>query len=100
MTAIIQRFALPALDMARRAAGLLHEGRGWERGGCMPEAIERYESAIATAEQEEEHPVLAEALRRLAVLRHHGGNRCGRASSASGATTWRGRSTAISWRRR
>src|SRR5439155_365905 len=50
----------------------LHEARERERAGCIPEAIECYESAIAVAEQGEEQTVLAEALRRLAVLRHHG----------------------------
>ena len=55
----------------RRGAELLHEARERERGGCIPEAIECYESAIAVAEQGEEQTVLAEALRRLAVLRHH-----------------------------
>jgi putative nucleotidyltransferase with HDIG domain len=56
---------------ARRAADLLHEARGRERAGCLPEAIDRYESAIAAAEASVERTVLAEALRRLAVVRHH-----------------------------
>src|SRR2546428_9092917 len=56
----------------RRGGELLHEARERERAGCIPEAIECYESAIALAEQGEEQTVLAEALRRLAVLRHHG----------------------------
>ncbi len=55
----------------RRGAELLHEARERERGGCIPEAIECYETAITVAEQGEEQTVLAEALRRLAVLRHH-----------------------------
>src|SRR2546428_5102526 len=55
----------------RRGAELLHEARERERAGCIPEAIECYESAIALAEQGEEQTVLAEALRRPAVLRHH-----------------------------
>src|SRR6266849_1674560 len=54
----------------RRAADLLHDARGRERAGCIPEAIVRYESAIAAAEQHREHAVLAEALRRLAVVRY------------------------------
>ncbi len=54
-----------------RAADLLHEARGRERAGCIPEAIACYESTIATAERGGEHTVLAEALRRLAIVRHH-----------------------------
>ncbi|PYO34331.1 MAG: hypothetical protein DMD74_11100 [Gemmatimonadetes bacterium] len=64
--------APPAAVGARRGGELLHEARERERAGCIPEAIECYESAIAVAEQGEEQTVLAEALRRLAVLRHHG----------------------------
>jgi len=44
--------------------------RAQERAGCIPEAIELYQSAIALAEAGELHPVLAESLRRLAVLFH------------------------------
>src|SRR5919106_1395355 len=57
----------------RRAADWLHEARERERAGCIPEAIECYESAIAEAEPNGEPAVLAEALRRLGVLRHHRG---------------------------
>ncbi len=52
-------------------ANLLHEARERERGGCVPEAIERYQAAIATAEASGERTVLAEALRRLAIVWHH-----------------------------
>jgi HD-GYP domain-containing protein (c-di-GMP phosphodiesterase class II) len=55
----------------RRGADLLHEARARERAGCLPEAIERYEAAIAAAQASGERTVLAEALRRLAILRHH-----------------------------
>ncbi len=54
-----------------RAADLLHAAREQERAGCIPEAIERYESAIEAAQRDGEHALLAEALRRLAVQRHH-----------------------------
>jgi putative nucleotidyltransferase with HDIG domain len=57
--------------VTRRAADLLHDARERERNACIPEAIACYESAIATAEQTGERAVLAEALRRLAVVRHH-----------------------------
>ncbi|HEX9610474.1 MAG TPA: HD domain-containing phosphohydrolase [Gemmatimonadales bacterium] len=56
---------------AQRGADWLREARDMERAGGIPEAIERYEIAIATAERHGEPAVLAEALRRLAVLRHH-----------------------------
>ncbi len=52
---------------------MLDEARGRERAGCIPEAIARYESGIRAAEQEGARALLAEALRRLAVLRHHRG---------------------------
>jgi putative nucleotidyltransferase with HDIG domain len=55
----------------RRGADWLHEAREREGAGCIPEAVEGYESAVATAERSGEHTVLAEALRRLAVLRYH-----------------------------
>ena len=57
----------PPLRTSRRAADLLHEARGRERAGCIPEAMACYESAIAAAEKSREHAVLAEALRRLAL---------------------------------
>lgn len=56
---------------ARPAVDLLHEARGRERAACVPEAIQCYEAAIAAAERAGDHAVLAEALRRLAVVRHH-----------------------------
>jgi putative nucleotidyltransferase with HDIG domain len=55
----------------RPAADLLHDARARERAACIPEAIQCYEGAIATADRTGERAVLAEALRRLAVLRHH-----------------------------
>src|SRR5260370_13016741 len=65
-----QRGAQVPLVPSRRAADLLHEARGRERAGCIPEAIDRYEAAIASAEQHREYAVLSEALRRLAVIRY------------------------------
>ena len=56
---------------ARSASDLLHEARSRERSACIPEAIQLYEAAIATAERMGEQPILAEALRRLAVVYHH-----------------------------
>ncbi len=53
----------------RPAADLLYEARASERAGCIPEAIQRYEAAIAGAERTGERAILAEALRRLAVVR-------------------------------
>jgi len=57
---------------AATAADLLHEARARERTACIPEAIASYEAAIAAA-QPEEQAVLAESLRRLAVVRHRQG---------------------------
>src|SRR5437867_9011897 len=56
---------------SRSAADLLHEARSRERSACIPEAIQGYEAAISTAERNGERAVLAEALRRLAVVLHH-----------------------------
>ena len=56
---------------ARPAGDLLHEARAREREACIPESIRCYEAAIAAAERTDEHAVLSEALRRLAVVRHH-----------------------------
>ena len=55
-------------------AALLHQARERERAGSLPEAIERYETTIATAQQFGDQRVLAEALRRLAVVRHQRGD--------------------------
>src|SRR2546427_7403715 len=54
---------------ARPAADLLHEARARERAACIPEAVAAYEATIAMAEIAGEQAVLAEALRRLAVVR-------------------------------
>ncbi|HET7296303.1 MAG TPA: HD domain-containing phosphohydrolase [Gemmatimonadales bacterium] len=51
------------------AAGSLVAGRERERLGAMGEAIASYETAIRLAEERGEPAVLAEALRRLAILR-------------------------------
>jgi putative nucleotidyltransferase with HDIG domain len=58
---------------ARPAADLLHEARAHERAARISEAIASYDAAIAEAERAGERGVLAEALRRLAVIRHHRG---------------------------
>lgn len=54
----------------RRAGDLLRNARERERAGCVPEAAECYKAAIAEAEREHNPAVLAEALRRFAVLRY------------------------------
>jgi putative nucleotidyltransferase with HDIG domain len=56
--------------MVRRASDLLHDARSQDRNGHVLAAIEGYERAIELAERRNETLVLAEALRRLAVLRH------------------------------
>src|SRR3989454_247081 len=55
----------------RQAADFLREARERERAACLPEAIASYEAAVAAAERGGERTVLAEALRRLAVVRRH-----------------------------
>ncbi len=53
------------------AALRLEEAKDQERAGAILQAMESYELAIGIAERTGEKEVLAEALRRLAVLRHH-----------------------------
>src|SRR5947199_6547768 len=53
------------------AADLLHDGRAQGRAARIADAIASYEGAIAAAESAGEPALLAEALRRLAVIRHH-----------------------------
>ena len=55
-------------------AAVLELARERERAGSLPEAIEGYEAAIEGAERYSDSPVLAEALRRLAVVRHQRGD--------------------------
>ncbi len=70
---------MPSLGEARASApftppaAVLQQARERERAGSLPDAIERYGAAIAAAEQYGDPAVLAEALRRLAVVRHHRG---------------------------
>ncbi len=56
----------------RSAADVLHEARARERGGeaSLTDLVAGYESAISAAEHTGEGAVLAEALRRLAVVHH------------------------------
>ncbi|HYU09926.1 MAG TPA: HD domain-containing phosphohydrolase [Gemmatimonadales bacterium] len=54
----------------RSAAELLQEARAQEGAARIPDAIACYERAIAAADRAGEPGVLAEALRRLAVLRY------------------------------
>jgi len=61
----------PPAPAPRRGADLLREACSRERAGCIPEAIECYQSAIAASQQTGEQLVLAKALRRLAIVRHH-----------------------------
>ncbi len=62
--------APPRSGTVRPAGDHLHEARARERAGCIPEAMECYQAAIATAERTGERTVLAEALRRYAVVRY------------------------------
>src|SRR3989442_12649650 len=53
------------------AAELLHDARTQERAARISDAMASYQAAIAAAEGAGEPALLAEALRRLAVIRHH-----------------------------
>src|SRR2546422_130054 len=57
---------------ARPAADLLIDARALERAGCIAEAVASYEASIrAAGGATANRAVLAEALRRLAVVQHH-----------------------------
>ena len=62
---------MPSPGDARSGADALHTARERERAGRIPEAIDGYEAAIVAAERAGDAIVLAEALRRLAILRRH-----------------------------
>ena len=59
------------LGPGQRAGDLLREAREQEQAACVAEAVECYKAAIAEAERAHEPAILAEALRRLAVIRYH-----------------------------
>ncbi|MBL8997883.1 MAG: tetratricopeptide repeat protein [Gemmatimonadales bacterium] len=60
----------PRPGAGRSPAQCLADARSQERVGCIPEAVTLYEAAITGAESAGALPVLSEALRRLAVVRH------------------------------
>ena len=62
---------MPSPGEGRSAADAVSAAREREREGRLTEAIEEYESAIAMAENPSDATVLAEALRRVAILRRH-----------------------------
>ncbi len=70
----VARYATPATNgrMHRAADRVLH-ARERERSGFLVEAIAQYELAITEAERDHEFAALADALRRLAVVRHQRG---------------------------
>jgi len=71
--------ARAAACAARPAADLLIDARALERAGCIAEAVASYEASIrAAGGATADRAVLAEALRRLAVVRH----RCSRSAEA------------------
>src|SRR6266849_5756430 len=70
------------LALARPAVDLLHEARARERAAAIADAMASYEAAIAAADRTGETGVLAEALRRLAVIRHHRNDAAERAGDA------------------
>jgi putative nucleotidyltransferase with HDIG domain len=65
-----QRRAAPFPGALRSPADTLARARERERAGCVAEAVEQYELTVALAETAGEEAILAEALRRLAVVRH------------------------------
>ncbi len=70
----------PDRDGRASIADLLQQAREQELAGSLADAIVQYETAIAHAELTGEAALLAEALRRLAVVRHRRGE--GEAASA------------------
>jgi putative nucleotidyltransferase with HDIG domain len=70
MTALARPSGSSSMLTITCAADALHDARTWERAGSIPEAVHGFETAIELAERRGEDAVLAEALRRLAILRH------------------------------
>ena len=60
-----------------RPPSLLRLARDYDRGGRLDDAGRAYEAVIALAEDTQDQPLLAEALRRLAVVRHRRGSLAG-----------------------
>jgi putative nucleotidyltransferase with HDIG domain len=64
---------MTAVVAMRSPAEWMGEAERLERSGSLAAAIERYQHAVAAAERTGNSAVVARALRRLAVLRHHRG---------------------------
>ncbi|HLQ22465.1 MAG TPA: HD domain-containing phosphohydrolase [Gemmatimonadales bacterium] len=75
MTAPRAATGAPAPSEPTPAATLLQQAREHELAGSLADAIAQYEATIADAEANGEVRLLAEALRRLAVVRHRRGER-------------------------
>src|SRR5438105_1138977 len=71
MTATLHTGPMEPRPRTHRAADLLHEARAQERAARIADAMASYQAAIAAAEGAGESALLAEGLRRLAVIRHH-----------------------------
>lgn len=65
---------MTAISDSAAAVDLLRSAQDHERDGAIADAIACYEGAIASAERAGAHPVLAEALRRFAIVQHHRGD--------------------------
>jgi len=72
------RAPLPSGGTLPEPALAIQAARERERAGCLPEAIGYYEAAIAAAKRSGERALWAEALRRLAAVRHRR-DECGEA---------------------
>lgn len=59
----------------RQIQAVLREARDRERSGCTAAALERFERAVAMAEECEDRRALSQSLRGLAVALHRRGNR-------------------------
>src|SRR5947209_17010865 len=71
MTATLHTGPMEPRSRTHPAADLLHEARAQERAARIADAMVSYQAAIAAAEGAGESALLAEGLRRLAVIRHH-----------------------------
>src|SRR2546430_3537137 len=71
MTATLDTGPTEPRSRTHPAADLLHEARAQERAARVADAMASYQPAIAAAEGAGESALLAEGLRRLAVIRHH-----------------------------
>ena len=68
--------------------GLLRQAREFELAGHIRAAEAAYDAVIVSAARQDDHPALAEAFRRRAIMAHHCGDSSRARAVCSRATRW------------